>query len=51
MNTETLFTIINVLFAAGTLFMLSAAILTTIRDKADCKAREQMARGIGSVAR
>lgn len=51
MNTETLLNVVTVLFAAASLFMLGGAILTMIQDKADCEAREQMARGIGSAAR
>lgn len=51
MNTETLLNVVTVLFAAASLFMVGGAILTMIQDKADCEAREQMARGIGSAAR
>lgn len=48
---DTTFQIVNVLFAAASLFMVGAAILETIKDRADCEAREQNARCLATSAR
>jgi len=51
MNTETLLMILDATFAATALFMVGAAILETIKDRADCRTREQGTRRLATAAR
>lgn len=51
MNTETILTIVTWFFAAASLCMVGGAILETIKDRADCLAREQGARRLATGAR